>query len=53
MTCQVETEQSRTIHRYRVVTFCDHEGHSIRVVTNVMNVSAEGIANMYKARWAI
>lgn len=53
VTCQVGTKQSRTIHRYRVVTFCDHEGHSIRVVTNVMNVSAEEIADMYKARWAI
>lgn len=53
VTCQVGTKQSRTIHRYRVVTFSDHEGHSIRVVTNVMNVSAEDIADMYKARWAI
>ena len=53
VTCQVGTKQSRTIHRFRVVTFCDHEGHSIRVVTNVMGVTAEEIAEMYKARWAI
>ncbi|CAM3066680.1 Transposase DDE domain protein [Filibacter tadaridae] len=53
MTCQVGTEQSRTNHRYRVVTFYDNDGHDIRVVTNVMNVSAEEIADMYKARWAI
>lgn len=53
MTCQVGTEQSRTIHRYRVVTFHDREGHQIRVVTNVMNCTAEEIANMYKTRWAI
>ena len=36
-----------------MVTFCDHEGLTIRVVTNVMNVNAEQIADMYKARWAI
>ncbi|MBE1556119.1 IS4 family transposase [Sporosarcina limicola] len=53
VTCQVGTKQSRTIDRYRVVTFCDHEGHDIRVVTNVMGVSAEEIAEMYKSRWAI
>lgn len=53
VTCQVGTKQTRTKHRYRVVTFCDHKGHTIRVVTNVMNVNAEQIADMYKARWAI
>ena len=35
VTCQVGTKQTRTKHRYRVVTFCDHEGHTIRIVTNV------------------
>ena len=53
VTCQVGTEQSRTSHRYRVVTFLDNDGHTIPVVTTVMDVSAEEIANMYKARWAI
>lgn len=53
VTCQVGTEQSRTIHRYRVVTFLDNDGHPTPVVTTVMDVSAEEIANMYKARWAI
>ena len=53
VTCQVGTPQSRTTHRYRVVTFSDNDGHAIRVVTNVMNVSPEEISNMYKARWAI
>lgn len=53
VTCQVGTLQSRTKHRYRVVTFVDREGHEMRVVTNVMDVSAEEIAGMYKARWAI
>ena len=38
---------------YRVVTFCDHEGHTIRVVTNGMNINAEQIADRYKARLAI
>lgn len=53
VTCQVGTPQSRTLYRYRVVTFCDNEGHTIRVVTTLMDVSSEEIANMYKARWAI
>lgn len=53
VTCQVGSQQSRTDHRFRVVTFSDNDGNTIRVVTNVMDVSAEEIANMYKARWAI
>lgn len=53
VTCQVGTSQARTHNRFRVVTFSDNDGNTIRVVTNVMDVSAEEIANMYKARWAI
>ncbi|WP_049773683.1 transposase [Salisediminibacterium selenitireducens] len=35
ITCQLGTEQSRTTHRFRVVTFNDHKGHPIRVATNM------------------
>ncbi|MFX3627985.1 MAG: IS4 family transposase [Ectobacillus sp.] len=53
VTCQLGTEQSRTKKRHRVVIFQDDEGKEMRVVTNVMNVSAELIADMYKTRWKI
>lgn len=52
-TCQVGTKQKRSIHRHRVVEFMDYEGKSIRVVTNLYHVSAEVIANIYKARWGV
>lgn len=53
VTCQLGTKQKRTKKRHRVVIFKDNEGKEIRVVTNVMSVSAERIADMYKARWNI
>ncbi|WP_425467662.1 transposase [Psychrobacillus soli] len=53
VTCQVGTEQSRTIHRYRVVTFRAREGNQIHVFTNEMDISAKEIANMYKNKWSI
>ena len=31
----------------------DHEDKEIRVVTSLMDITAEEIANMYKSRWAI
>ncbi len=52
-TCQLGTKQSRSEKRHRVVFFKDDNGNEIRVVTNVMGVSPEAIANMYKARWGI
>ncbi|MGE7623532.1 transposase [Viridibacillus sp. NPDC096237] len=36
-----------------MVFFKDDQNHEICVVTNLMSVSAEEIANMYKARWGI
>jgi IS4 transposase len=52
-TCQVEMKQKRSIHRQRVVEFTDYEGKIIRVVTNLYHVSAEMVANIYKARWEV
>jgi hypothetical protein len=53
ITCQLGTEQSRSKRRHRVVFFKDDYGNEMRVVTNLMNVAPEAIADMYKARWKI
>lgn len=53
ITCLLGTIQSRSEKRHRVVFFKDNDGHEIRVVTSLRNVSAEAIADMYKARWGI
>lgn len=52
-TCMLGTPQKQTKKRHRVVQFMDHEGKEIRVVTSLMDITAEEIANMYKSRWAI
>lgn len=52
-TCIIGTSQKQTKKRHRVVQFTDHEGKDIRVVTSLMDVTAEEIAEMYKSRWAI
>lgn len=51
ITCQLGTPQCRTEKRHRVVIFQDFKGREIRVVTDLMQVTAEQIAQMYKARW--
>jgi hypothetical protein len=53
ITCQLGTKQTRSVKRHRVVFFKDDYGNEMRVVTNLMNVSPEVIADMYKARWKI
>lgn len=53
ITCQLGTPQCRSQKRHRVVIFRDFEGREIRVVTDLMQVTAEQIAQMYKARWQI
>jgi len=52
-TCTLGTPQKQTKKRHRVVQFMDHEDKEIRVVTSLMDITAEEIANMYKSRWAI
>ncbi|ALA71388.1 transposase [Geobacillus stearothermophilus 10] len=52
-TCQLGTKQCRSKKRHRVVIFQDANGHEIRVVTNVLEASAEKIAEMYQARWTV
>jgi hypothetical protein len=53
ITCKLGTEQSRSKQRHRVVFFKDDYGNEMRVVTNLMNIAPEVIADMYKARWRI
>lgn len=53
ITCQLGTKQSRSKQRHRVVFFKDDDGKDMRVVTNLMDVAPEAIADMYKARWRI
>jgi DDE family transposase len=53
LTCQLGTPQYRSEKRHRVVVFRDANGNEIRVVTDLMEVSAERIAETYKARWQI
>lgn len=52
-TCTLGTAQKQTKERHRVVEFTDYEGGIVRVVTNLRDVTAEEIADMYKERWAI
>ncbi|SFM52122.1 Transposase DDE domain-containing protein [Paenibacillus sp. 1_12] len=52
-TCYLGTPQCQSELRHRVVTFNDNHGHEIRVTTNLRHLSAEQIADIYKARWGI
>ncbi|WP_240419412.1 transposase [Paenibacillus periandrae] len=53
ITCQLGTPQCRSKKLHRVVIFQDFEGSEIRVVTDLMHVTAEQIAQIYKVRWQI
>ena len=53
ITCYLGTPQCQSELRHRVVIFKDNNGNEIRVATNLMQISAEQIAEMYKARWGI
>lgn len=53
ITCQLGTSQCRSEMRHRVVIFCDFEGREIRVVTDLIGITAEQVAQIYKARWQI
>lgn len=52
-TCTLGTTQKQTKKRHRVEEFIDYEGAIVHVVTNLRDVTAEEIADMYKERWAI
>lgn len=52
-TCKLGTPQKRSKNRFRVVIFMDDNGNEIRVATDLLHVSAEEIAEMYKACWTV
>jgi len=52
-TCILGTAQNHSSERHRVVFFKEYSGKEIRVCTNMMDISAEAIAEIYKARWQI
>jgi ubiquinone/menaquinone biosynthesis C-methylase UbiE len=53
VTCYLGEDSSKTENRFRVVEFTDFYGKSIRVCTDLMEVTPEKIAAVYKERWKI
>ncbi|QQK80432.1 transposase [Salicibibacter cibi] len=45
--------KSQSKHRFRIVCFYDDKGNKLRVATNLSALSAEDLADLYKARWQI
>ncbi len=52
-TCTLGLPQKQTKKRPHIVQFTDHEGKEIRIVTSLMDITTEGIANLYKSRWQL
>ena len=52
-TAVLGNQQSHSTERHRVVFFRDYENTEVRICTNLMNTSAESIAEIYKSRWEI
>lgn len=53
ITCYLGTPQCQSELRHRVVVFTDNHKNEIRVATNLMHLSADQIADTYKAQWGI
>ncbi|WP_409250719.1 IS4 family transposase [Bacillus sp. SCS-153A] len=53
VTAFIGKESRKTDTRFRLVTFTDNEGNEIRVAKNLMMMSPEDIAYIYKLRWQI
>ena len=53
VTCYLGEDSSKTQNRFRVVEFTDFYGKSIRVCTDLMEVTPEKIAAVYKERWKV
>lgn len=53
VTCLLGTTKFRSQQRHRVVMFQDRQGHEIRVVTDLLELSAEQVAEIYKNRWQV
>ena len=53
ITCYLEKNTKKTQNRFRVVEFTDYYGKSVKVCTDLMNITPEKIAEIYKERWKI
>jgi hypothetical protein len=53
ITCLLGSHRRRSEQRHRVVMFEDGHGHVIRVVTDLLEIPAEQVADLYKTRWQI
>ncbi|MEJ8548865.1 transposase, partial [Brevibacillus borstelensis] len=53
--CIVElgTQQKRMKHLLRLVETTDSQGNPIMLITNLLELSAQEISEMYRSRWAI
>jgi IS4 transposase len=47
------TTQNRAENAFRLIKVLDSKGNELHLITNRFDVSAEEIAELYKARWAI
>ena len=53
ITCYLGINTKKTENRFRVVEFTDYYGKSVKVCTDLIDVTPEKIANIYKERWKI
>lgn len=51
--CYLGKNKKRSKNRFRVVRFMDENKKILKVCTNIMDVPAETIAEVYKQRWTI
>jgi hypothetical protein len=47
------SSSKRTQHSFRIVSFQDDHGNMLHVATNLFSLSAETIAELYRARWRV
>lgn len=52
-TAIIGSNQNHSKQRHRVIFFKEYNGTEVRVCTNLMDISAEAIAEIYKSRWDI
>ena len=43
----------KTEHRFRVVEFTDYNEKTIKVCTDLMNITSEKVVDIYKERWEV
>lgn len=49
----IGTTQNRTENAFRLIRVLDSKGNELHLITNRFDLSADEIAELYKARWAI